>query len=408
MFSDRISPQDQFKHRAIAHFITTIWALFNNTLLYGPKLNEMPHDLGWTNKDITQYGDTPQGISLISFMSLMLLLFELGNEKRYAELLRYALWPEEYHADHGMAKQKQFSNYNITVKAASASIRTYLNGASIALLMNDLFHEDRVTVPVAIFCITVSAIGDFSLYLCERANKPWLPNNNWANKLRIAVTLLYSFGPPALFCTSAIRKMHFEKDTTAGFNFDNLNNGIVTAFCIIGGIALVVSTLLQYNKFIANFFGEDDVSRKLPPQIEALKQYRSITYIAAFFKAVVSAAATLQVFFELGNSPAIRGTGYAVSTIGLVASAITQYGLYKPLPTTQAESLGASLLAQSQRDEQDLENSLGRLTSVVANEAETFRQTLDSPPSFWKGCCTKGANALRKATGIKSPHSTVG
>lgn len=406
MLSNQISPKDKFKHRAIAHFITTIWALFNNTLLYGPKLNEMPRDIGWTNKDVIQYGDTPQGISLISFMSLMLLLFELGNEKRYAELLRYALWPEEYHADHGTEKQKQFSNYDITVKAASASIRTYLNGASIALLMNDLFHEDRVTVPVAIFCITVSAIGDFSLYLCERANKPWLPHNNWATRLRIAVTLLYSFGPAALFCTSAIRKMHFEKDTAAGFNFNNWNNGIVTVFCLIGGIALVISTLLQYNKFIANLFGEDQVSRKLPPQVEALKQYRSITYIAAFFKAVVSAAATLHVFFELGNSPAIRGTGYAVSVIGLVASAITQYGLYKPLPTTEAESLGASLLESSQRDEQELEESLGRLTSVVANDAEFIRTTFRQP-SFWEQCssCRKVFWGFSSA---KTPHATVG
>jgi hypothetical protein len=411
MFPDRISPQDQFKHRAIAHFITTIWALFNNTLLYGPKLNEMPHDLGWTNKDILQYSDTAQGISLISFMSLMLLLFELGNEKRYAEKLRYALWPEEYHADHGSEKHKPFSYYDRTVKMASASIRTYLNGASIALLMDDLFHQESITVPLAVFCIIISGIGDFSLYLCQRANLPWLPSNNWANKLRIMVTLLYSFGPAALFCTSAIRKMHFDEDTPPDFNFDSWNNGIVTAFCLIGGPALVIATLLQYNKFIANFFGEDETTRQLPPRIQTLKAYRSITYITAIFKAVVSAAATLQVFFDLGDSPAIRGTGYAVSAIGLVASVPVQYGFYKPEPTSAAESLSASLLEQNRHDERDLESHLGRLTSLAANEVDPSRHTLTSPPGFWDNCssyCSGKNAAFWEYISTKAPHSTVG
>lgn len=401
-----LTDKEKFEHRAIAHSISTTWALANNTLLYGPKLNEMPNDLGWTNKDITQYSDTLGGITLIAATAFMLLLFELGNEKRYAEQLRYAWWPEEYHADHGAEEYKQFSYYDRTVKIASASIRTYLNGASIALLMDDLFHKNSIIIPLAVFCIAISAIGDFSLYLFERKSEAWLPNNTWASWLRIIVTSLYSLGPAALFCTSAIRKMHFNDSTSPGFNFDNWNNSLVTAFCLIGGPALVISTLLQYNKFIANLFGENEMTRKLPPKIEALKQYQSITYTTAIFKAVVSAAATLKVFFELGSSPAIRGTGYAVSAIGLVASAIVQYGLYKPLPTTDTEALNAALLEEMQHDENDVESHIGRMTSVVSNQADPRRYTLSSPQSFWEKCSGCGA-ALKKSFSSKTPHHTV-
>lgn len=350
---ERPSLETRRRRKRISHIISSIWALISNAPLYGSKLDEILKNLKIIDRDIHELTGSWSGITIITLHALLLLGFELGNETRYADSLRYALYDDEHALDdeyHSEAKNSSAARYyDIAIKIAGASVRTYLNGASVALLMQDLYRQEGATIPVAALFLVICGVNNFAYYLCKKPLKPWMPPQ-LAKALRFALLTPFAIGPSALFATSAIRKMHFDHHSEAAFAFNNVNNGVVTAGSMIGGTALAVATLTSYNHHLANFLGEtkEDKVRRMPRPFETLKKSRSITWTAATFKALVSTAAAYQVIISvLGENPLGYAVGISLAVIGFAACVLAQYGLYKPVTTKPRPSASLGNVADA-------------------------------------------------------------